>query len=127
MKRRFSIMRSRTSSRRSSVMTDGLPLCSSSCTRYRLLQIVCTSMHHMLAHGVRRIDLVQLTMNFGRRYARCIQKLYHRTHFIVGGSWNKSLHLQPLQRCYCETREDTLVHTSCDVITLSCAGSRFTQ
>ena len=28
--------------------------------------------------------------------------LYHRPHFTVGGSWNKSLHLQPLQRCYCE-------------------------
>ena len=26
----------------------------------------------------------------------------HRPHFTVGGSWNKSLRLQPLQRCYCE-------------------------
>ena len=30
-----------------------------------------------------------------------LQKLYHRPHFTVGGSWNKSFHLQPLQRCYC--------------------------
>ena len=29
-------------------------------------------------------------------------KLYHRSNLIVGGSWNKSLNLQPLQRCYCE-------------------------
>ena len=41
-------------------------------------------------------------MNFDRRLALCIQKLYHRSHFVVGGSWNKSLRLQPLQRCYCE-------------------------
>ena len=41
-------------------------------------------------------------MNFYRRYALCIQNLYHRQHLTVGGSWNKSLHLQPLQRCYCE-------------------------
>ena len=41
-------------------------------------------------------------MNFDRRYALCIQKLYHRPHFTVGGNWIKSLHLQPLQRCYCE-------------------------
>ena len=40
-------------------------------------------------------------MNFDRRYALCVQKLYHRLHFTVGRSWNKSLHLQPLQRCYC--------------------------
>ena len=41
-------------------------------------------------------------MNFDRRYALCNQKLYDRQHFTVGRSWNKSLHLQPLQRCYCE-------------------------
>ena len=44
-------------------------------------------------------------MNLDRRYALCIQKLYHSSHFTVGGSWNKSLHLQPLQRCYCEDSE----------------------
>ena len=48
------------------------------------------------------IGLAQLSMNFDRRYALCIQKIYHRPHFTVGGSWNKSLNLRPLQRCYCE-------------------------
>ena len=41
-------------------------------------------------------------MNFDRRYAVCIQKLYHGPHFIVGRSWNKSLHLKLLQWCYWE-------------------------
>ena len=48
------------------------------------------------------IDLTQLKINFHRRYALYIQNLYHRPHFTVGGSWNKSPQLQPLQRCYCE-------------------------
>ena len=48
------------------------------------------------------IDLAQLTMNFDRCYTLCIQTLYRRPHFTVGGNWNKSLHLQPLQRSYCE-------------------------
>ena len=48
------------------------------------------------------IDIAQLTMNFVRSYALCIQKLYHRPYFTVGGCWNKSLYLEPLQRCYCE-------------------------
>ena len=48
------------------------------------------------------IDLAQLTMNFDRRCAFYIQNLYHRPHFTVGGCWKKSLHLQPLQRCFCE-------------------------
>ena len=30
-------------------------------------------------------------MNFDRRCALCIHKLYHRPHFTVGGSWNKNL------------------------------------
>ena len=47
------------------------------------------------------IDVAHLTMNFNRCYTLCIQKLYHRSHFIVVEYWNKSLHLQPLQRCYC--------------------------
>ena len=47
------------------------------------------------------IDLAQLTMNFDRRCALCILKLYHGLHFTVGECLNKSLHLQPLQRCYC--------------------------
>ena len=49
-----------------------------------------------------KLLLAQLIMNFHRRCALCIQKLYHRPDFIVGGSWNKSLHLQSLQRRYCE-------------------------
>ena len=48
------------------------------------------------------IDLAQLTTYFYRRYALCIQNLYHSPHFTVGGCWNKSLYLQPLQRCYSE-------------------------
>ena len=46
--------------------------------------------------------LAQLMMNFDRRCALFIQKLYHRPHFTVGESWNKSLHLKSLQRFYCE-------------------------
>ena len=38
-------------------------------------------------------------MNVDRRYALHVQKLHHSPHFTVGGSWNKILHLQPLQRC----------------------------
>ena len=41
-------------------------------------------------------------MNFDQRCALYIQNLHDRPHFTVGGWWNKSLHLQPLQRCYCE-------------------------
>ena len=41
-------------------------------------------------------------MSFDRYYALCIQKLYHTHNYTVGGCWNKSLHLQPLQRRYCE-------------------------
>ena len=48
------------------------------------------------------MTMARLTMNFDRRYAVCVQKVYHRPHFTVGGRWNKSLHLQPLQRCYCK-------------------------
>ena len=48
------------------------------------------------------IDRAQLTKNFDRRYALCIQKLSHRPHFIVGGCWNTSLHVKPLQRCNSE-------------------------
>ena len=45
--------------------------------------------HHILAHDVRPIDRAQLTVNFDRCYALCIQKLYHRRHFTVGGSRKK--------------------------------------
>ena len=48
------------------------------------------------------IDLAQLTMDFDLRYVLCIQKHYHRPHFTVGRCWNKTFHIQPLRRCYCE-------------------------
>ena len=48
------------------------------------------------------MDLAPLKINLNRLYGLHIWKLYHRQHFTVGGCWNKSLHLQPLQRCYCE-------------------------
>ena len=79
-----------------------------------LLQSTCCKLsgpatHHLLIHDVRSIDLAEFKMNFDRRHALsqstkplCFQKLYYRPHFTVGVSWNKSLHLQPLQRCYCE-------------------------
>ena len=52
---------------------------------------------HLFAHDVRLIDQAHLIMYFDLRYALCIQKLYYRSYFTVGGSWNKSLQLQPLQ------------------------------
>ena len=52
--------------------------------------------HHLLAYDDMLIYLAQLTMNFDWRYALYIHKLYHRPRFRVGGSWSKSLHLQPL-------------------------------
>ena len=59
------------------------------------------------------IDVAQLTINFDRRYALCIQKLYHRLHLTVSRSWNKSLQLQQLQQCYCENSGS---HTSAFII-----------
>ena len=56
--------------------------------------------HHLLDRDVRPIDLAQLTMNFDLRYALCIRKVYNRPHFIVGGSWNKNIHLN---RCNNDT------------------------
>ena len=44
-------------------------------------------------------------------YMICAFKNYHRPHFTVGGSWNKSLHLQPLQRCYSGSRVNACVIT----------------
>ena len=54
---------SRTSSTMSFVVMDGLPLHSSSCTCCKLS---ASAIHHPLSHGVRPIDLIQLTMNFDR-------------------------------------------------------------
>ena len=65
-------------------------------------ELSASAMHYLLVHDVRPIDLAQLTINFDRCYALCIQDFYHRLHFTVGWNWNKSLRLQVLQRCYCE-------------------------
>ena len=51
---------------------------------------------------IRNSPNVSSVTNFDRRLALCIQKIYHRPHFTVSGSWNKSPQLQPLQRCSCE-------------------------
>ena len=62
------------------------------------------------------IDLAQLTMNFDRRYALCIQKLYHRyTSQPVGAGIRTSI----FNRCNdytVITREVPVVHASSDVI-----------
>ena len=34
-------------------------------------------------------------------------KLCHRSHFTVGGCWNKGLHLKRLQQCYCQNSESS--------------------
>ena len=44
-------------------------------------------------------------VNFDQCSALCIQKLDDRPYFTVGRRWNKSLNLQPLQRCSCENSE----------------------
>ena len=51
-------------------------------------------------------------------------KSYYTPHFTVGVCWNKNLHLQPLQRCYCENSRSP---ATARVITLSRARSRFTK
>ena len=66
-------------------------------------------------------------MNFDRRYALCIQKLYQRPHSTVGGSWTKSLHSNRCNDATVRTREVLLVYASCNVIILSLTRSRFTQ
>ena len=38
----------------------------------------------------------------GDEFRLALYSVYSRPHFTVGGSWNKSLRLQPLQRFYCE-------------------------
>ena len=86
VKRRFSIIRSRTSSTRSPVMMDGLPLCSScTCCRPAVNCLHPPATHHLLAHDVRPLDLAHLT-NFDRRYVLCIQKLYHNRNSQSAGA-----------------------------------------
>ena len=43
-------------------------------------------------------------MNFDWCYALCLKKFYHRSHFTVGGSWNKSLRKEyknPIYMTFC--------------------------
>ena len=67
-----------------------------------MLSICCKlsapPMRHLHAHYIRPIDLAQLMLYIDWCYAMCIQRLYHRPNSTVGGSWNNSLHLEPLQR-----------------------------
>ena len=81
------------------VLNDGWP--PTALLNIHMLSTCCKlsapATQHLLAHNVKTIALTQLTMNFDRRYALYMQKFYHRLHFTVSGSWNKSLHLQPLQ------------------------------
>ena len=72
-------------------------------------------------------DLAQLMMNFNLHCALCIQKLYHRLHFTVGGCWNKSPIFNRCSDATVRTREVLLVHASRDVITLSSTCSCFMQ
>ena len=72
-------------------------------------------------------DLTQPTMNFYRRYALYIQNLYHRPHFTVGGSWNKSPNFNRRNDATVRTREVSLVDASCDVTILSRKRSHFPQ
>ncbi|GFX45825.1 hypothetical protein TNCV_934641 [Trichonephila clavipes] len=53
-------------------------------------------MYHLLIHDAQPIDLTQLTMNFNRRNALCIQELYYRPNFASGGRRNKNFHFGSL-------------------------------
>ena len=48
--------------------------------------------------------------NTGTKHSASLvqQNLYHRPHFTVGGSWNKSRHLEPQQICYSENSGSTV-------------------
>ncbi|GFX52111.1 hypothetical protein TNCV_981481 [Trichonephila clavipes] len=52
--------------------------------------------HHLLTKDVQPIDLTELTMNFNRCNALCIQELYHRPNLASGVRRNKSFHFGPL-------------------------------
>ena len=71
-------------------------------TCFKLSIPATAATHHLLVLDFRPIILGQLTIHIDWRYALRIKKLYHSPHFTVGGSWNKNLQLQLLQRCYCE-------------------------
>ena len=66
------------------------------------------------------VDLAQRTLNFDRRYALCIQKLYHRPHFTIGGTGITASIFNRCNDVTVRTRGVLLLHSSCDVITLSC-------
>ena len=102
------------------VRNDGWP--PTALLTMRMLSTCCKlsepATHHLLTYHVRSIYLAQVTVNFDRRYALCIHKLYQRPHFIVGGSSNYA----PVR-----LREVPLVHASCDIISLSRKSSYLTQ
>ncbi|GFV54249.1 hypothetical protein TNCV_3467641 [Trichonephila clavipes] len=52
--------------------------------------------HHLLTHDGRPIDLTELTMNFNRCNALCIQELDHRPNLAGGGRRNKIFHFGTL-------------------------------
>ncbi|GFW14073.1 uncharacterized protein TNCV_3546621 [Trichonephila clavipes] len=58
--------------------------------------------HGLLTHDVCvwPIELTELTMNFNRRNALCIQELYHRTKLAGSGKRNKCFHFGPLLPFY---------------------------
>ena len=64
----------------------------------------------------------ELTMNFDSRYTLCIEKLYHRPHFTVGGSWNKNI-FNTQER----SQDVPPAHASWGAITPSRTRSRCTQ
>ena len=56
------------------------------------------------------IDLTQLTMNFDRRYALFIQKLYHGQHFELPGAGIRSAIFNRCNDATVSTREVPLTH-----------------
>ena len=56
-----------------------------------------------------------------------LHKFHHSPHFTVGEGWYKSLCLHRCNNVTARTLEISLVHASCDVITLSRKHSRFTK
>ena len=69
--------------------------------------------------GSRRLRPAMGCNAIGRRRLSSVHsKTYHRLHFTVGGRWIKSLHLEPLQRCYCENLGSPTSACVMQVITL---------
>ena len=57
-------------------------------------------------------DLAKQTMNFDRRSALCIQKLYHRPHFTVRGAGIRASIFNICSHTAVRSREVPVVHTS---------------